>query len=85
MAMVFSGGMCLLSIWGHSFVLFLQYEELGKYDEFEASAWISVEWSLIDLNGMCRVILGSVSEYCCENAVCPVVVANKKVCNNILP
>lgn len=32
-----------------------------------------------------RVILGSVTEYCCENAVCPVVVANKKVCNNILP
>lgn len=32
-----------------------------------------------------RVIMGSVSEYCCENASCPVVVANKKVCNNILP
>jgi len=32
-----------------------------------------------------RVIMGSVSEYCCQNAFCPVVVANKKFCNNILP
>lgn len=32
-----------------------------------------------------RVIMGSVSEYCCQNAVCPVVVANKNLCNNILP
>jgi len=32
-----------------------------------------------------RVIMGSVSQYCRENAVCPVIVANKKVSNNILP
>jgi len=30
-----------------------------------------------------RVIVGSLSDYCCQNAACPVVVVNKNVCNNI--
>jgi len=29
-----------------------------------------------------RVIVGSLSDYCCQNAACPVVVVNKNVCNN---
>jgi len=30
-----------------------------------------------------RVIVGSLSDYCCQKAACPVVVVNKNICNNL--
>ena len=51
---------------------------LDGLDEFGSFAWISAD--LIILNRLCRLIVRSVSDHCCQNAHCPVVVVNQNVC-----